>query len=878
MSHRHESIPEGRRAGRGSAGKRDESASASQGIFPADLEALVEGRQPRRAASPRSAGTDATRLHARPRSHGTPAADHARAASAPKGGVRGDAAWDADWEAATVDASWATGGAAAATGYSDGALARSLTALGAVGAPPAPSARPARLARLRGAVRRGPAATLMLLVFLLGFVLTCVAPLIPLLRLSYDAVDAMRRVSHLQTVLQGGKQQLLKSATLSDVQSNVDAIAQDLYELNAAANVIGAPLAAVSPTARNYRLLVRIGYDLSTAARESVQVGQTLLAPLQGGALASESGAGITPDDIQQARSVLADTRIRVVDALAAYRSLDPHALPALVRPGTKDAALLAQLPLALSALDEAQALLDVAPSLLGIGQPANYLVIAMDRTELRPGGGFQGNYGILTLSGGKQPANQPLGLRDTYELDQKYYQKSISADLSACDDSTGSVAPPYDGPQPPAVYWWWPIRNFSCHWDWGLRDANLSPDFPTNARMAMDIAQAAGEVPNQSNLQGVVAFTPALVESVLRIPGVGPISLPQYPKDPPVTADNVEELIHCHQLGICSGPVGQEKAPRKEFSHLLSQAMLARIKQLPHEMLAHVAEVGLRAMQTKDLEVYLADPRAEMMLQQIGLAAQIHTGAGDGFFVVDTNDGGNKANTYVTEQYADLVTLLPDGGAVHRLEITVTYDKQGTVYSDVNTPDDYNAVQRVYMPGDASILGYTGFALPGGGGTVPAPITGCSAADNFAHCLSAPVTTSDVAGRTMVMGLVDVACAVYDDGSPHYSLPPSAGGCKTAHVNHQVIDVEWYTPHAWTPSGNGHGTYTELVEKQAGTQGIHGSTVTLSVYLDTSQLSSTDAIRTDWTDATLRVAALGGARQIFAQSLESDQTIAANF
>ncbi|GAC1447302.1 MAG: hypothetical protein PVSMB4_02350 [Ktedonobacterales bacterium] len=761
--------------------------------------------------------------------------------------------------------------------FADGALARSLVALGAVGAPAAPATRPRRLARMHSTLRRRPAAKLMLAVFLLGFLLTCVAPLIPLLRLSYDAADAMGRISHLEALVKGGKQQLLKPDTLKDLQGNVDAIAQDFYELNAAANVIGAPLAALSPAARNDRLLIRMGNDLATAAKEGIQMGQTLVAPLQGGALSSDS-AGLTPDDISQASAVLADARAHVVDAIVAYRALDPTALPAMVRPGTKDGALLAQLPLALGVLDEAKSLLGVVPGLLGVGQPAHYLVIAMDRTELRPGGGFQGNYGILTLSGGKQPPNQPLTLRDTYQLDQKYYQKYVTADLSACNDSTGSVAPAYDGPQPPAVYWWWPIRNFSCQWDWGLRDANLSPDFPTNARMDMAIAQAAGEVPNQGDLQGVVALTPALVENVLRIPGVGPITLSQYPKDPPVTADNVEELIHCHQLGICSGPVGQDKAPRKEFAHLLSKEVLARIKQLPHQMLAKVAEVGLRALQTKDLEVYLADPRAEMILQQLGMAAQIHTGAGDGFFVVDTNDGGNKANTYVTEQYADLVTLLPNGGAVHRLEITVTYDKQGPVYADVNTPEDYNAVQRIYMPGDANILGYSGFAPQGGGGPAPSPITGCSAADNFAHCLNAPVTLSDVPGRTMVMGLVDVACAVYDDGSPHYDLPPSAGGCKVAHVNHQVIDIEWYTPNAWTRTRDGHGTYAELIEKQAGTQGVHGSTVTVSVSLDTSQLANPDAASIDWTNASQRVVATAGARQIFNGPLESDQTITASF
>jgi len=62
--------------------------------------------------------------------------------------------------------------------------------------------------------------------------------------------------------------------------------------------------------------------------------------------------------------------------------------------------------------------LLPVAPTLLGIGTPANYLVEVLDSTELRPGGGFIGNYGIVTLSGGRLAAAH---ITDTYLLDRPY-------------------------------------------------------------------------------------------------------------------------------------------------------------------------------------------------------------------------------------------------------------------------------------------------------------------------------------------------------------------------------------------------------------------------------------------------------------------------
>src|SRR5258708_12557246 len=68
--------------------------------------------------------------------------------------------------------------------------------------------------------------------------------------------------------------------------------------------------------------------------------------------------------------------------------------------------------------LETIERLLPVAPTLLGIGTPANYLIEILDSTELRPGGGFIGNYGIATFSGGRLTAahiTDPSSLPNPY-------------------------------------------------------------------------------------------------------------------------------------------------------------------------------------------------------------------------------------------------------------------------------------------------------------------------------------------------------------------------------------------------------------------------------------------------------------------------------
>jgi hypothetical protein len=843
------------------------------------------------------------------------------AASSRGGPVDWDHDWDAGWETGTWDTSWATNvpegsGAWDASGdYADDAWSRSLVALGAASMAEIPMGR---VQRVRMVLRERPAASSMLVVFLIGFALTCLAPLLPMLRLTSDVIDLAVRANHIQSVLKGGVQQVLQPSKLTLVQADVHSIEQDLYEINAVTNIVGAPAAAVSHSMANYRLLMRMGFDLTAAADEGLQVGQTLLVPLQGGALSSsDSSPGITPDDIHKARGVLADAKTRVEDAVAAYRALDVNALPSQLKPGSRYGNYLALLPTAEGLFGEMDTLMAVAPSLLGIGQPAQYLVIAMDRSELRPGGGFQGNNGILALIGGKQPKTNPLGLKDTYDLDNQYYLANLdpSADKTVAQANcnlwkNGDIGGPsadYVGPEPPNYYWWWPVRNFSWCFNWGLRDANLSGDFPTNARTAMSIAQGTpGYLPFPGQLQGVVAFTPAFIEDMLNVPGIGPLKLPQYPSDAPVTAANLETEIHCHQLynPLCPQPPqdpNQQQTSRKEFTHLLSSALLDKIKSQHGSGLKAVVDAALSAMKSKDLQVYFADPRVELILQQLGLASQIHTGNGDGFFVVDANDGGNKSNLYVTKHSEDLVTLLPNGGAIHRLQITTTYDRQGWVYADVGTPEDYNAVMRVYMPGDATILGYdterpgsvNGFAVPpynSDDNYLPHPLNACRADIGFDHCLADPVTFSDVSGRTMVMGLLDVAC--YDDaaGRPMYYLFTGHGGdnspaCSTkSHVNHETVSIEWYTPNAWTPSGAGHGTYTELIEKQAGTEGastttgVVASTASATVLVDLSQLRGGSLQGVDWTDLDLRAQALKGAAKAFDGPIESDTTVTFGF
>lgn len=737
-----------------------------------------------------------------------------------------------------------------------------------------------RAGRIVSLARRRPTVAAVLAIVLLGFALTCIAPLIPLLRLGYDAVDVSRRVSALQALVAGDPAELANAGTRQEAQSQIAAMRQDLYEINGAMSVLAAPLGTAGSSVRNYQLLARIGLDLTTAAQSGMEVAQTILEPTQGSALT----AGITFADIQRAQSALALVHTNVLDAYQAYLSLDQRTLPSQFKPPVTIGKLLASLPTILNATDTMQTLLDAAPALLGIGQPAYYLIAAMDSTELRPGGGFIGNYGILGLQDGQEIKSMPLALNDTYALDQKYYQSALEPYrlLQGVKTVTEVKGCQSLGPQPPALYWWWPFRAFdpTCKYGWGLRDANLSASFPENAQAMMQIVESVdGVVPGDAPLRGVIAFTPGLIKDILTI--TGPIVVPQF--NVTVNTTNLEDMIHKYQLTDAKPQQGDRKA----FTHQLSLAMLDHLKALHGDGLKALFKVGQDALMSKDLQVYFADPRAESVLQQLGATSALNT-SGDGFMVVDANDGGNKANAYVTERQTDVVTLLPDGGAIHHLQITVTYDKGlHSVFPGTTRQDDYSDFQRTYLPGDATILGMAGYN-PNTFTPVGCRGSGVSGYGSLIsdcapqHAIINPVTTSDVSGRVMVGGALLLLCGRY---SAFPGTGPEYQSCETEPRAHsQTIYISWYTPRALTVGADGHGSYTEVVERQA------GNSQSLAVYVDASQLragwSGVSEIAPDMTTQgktpAARAAAfatlLGNATLVFAGPLAQNQTVTYHF
>ncbi|HLZ80729.1 MAG TPA: DUF4012 domain-containing protein, partial [Ktedonobacteraceae bacterium] len=425
------------------------------------------------------------------------------------------------------------------------------------------------------------------------------------------------------------------------------------------------------------------------------------------------------------------------------------------------------------------------------------------------------GQYGILQIQDGRM---SPFTLKDVTLID---YAENGTA--------IGRTAPP--------GYGW---MNFG---NWGVRDSNLSGDFPTTARMTMQLYQDEGGGP----VDGDIAFTPTLIAHILDI--IGPIKVPGYNET--ITSKNLEDRLHYYQQDFSA--IAREKqisgdyshAGRKAFTSTLGKLLLDRVRHAPIKQLVNIIKGAVKDIQSRDLEIYFTNPAAEAWLVAHGYSGSIDTFATqDGFMVVQANISISKASQYVHTTEQDSVKLDAQGGATHNLTITLDYQQKGPVYGF----DTYADYIRVYAPRDAQLISGDGFdtgkplcrpspppirrsASPTPG--TPPPV-GCSQYNSYFPSNARNCPNGDYA--LGLRGGLNTPWVVDSLGPPTAllsDLPGRAmwGGLTETPKNCiSYISLSWYVPHA-VQKVNGQPSYTILIQKQSG----YSPTIQLSI--DTSDV-----------------------------------------
>ena len=580
-------------------------------------------------------------------------------------------------------------------------------------------------------------AVLSLLSIIVGF--CCTRSTLTLLDAVGAARDAQAQVTIIEGLLKDGSP--LSTDTLNDVQTHLVILNGDLNRLQGAfpGFVAGAPVASgLAHTVTMATLMVQAG-------RAATDAGLILLPHLKGifsdigssatGSTGNTGSAGstgsashtnalaslvaatpaptatpakspgsatgpLTMDEVKRAQQDITTAGNLAQQALTERQQINDaelsrFGLGKVVTLLQKLDSLAPKLP---TYLGYANTVMNALPALLGLTKPAHYLLFDMDSDELRPSGGFLGNYALLTVQSGHLVGG--VHLKDVITLDCPNF---------VC---------PYN-PIPPQYAW----MNIDPSY-FGMRDSNLSPDYPTSAKLVMQQYQRE----SGQTVDGVVMITPEIIKDILAV--TGPIKVDGF--DQQVNAKNLQDVIHYYH--ILSGSTGTSQGVsgtthRKVIDTLLGGALLKKFGALDAAGQQVVLRKILDGFSTKDVQMYVVDPKVQSVLAALHMDSAIPTPPGaDALMATDANVGATYYNSDMKETVADTISFDAQGNALHDTTITYTFQKVEHLYTPLLLQHGvtwYTGVARIVVPDGAKLLDWEAAQCPTACYQVDAPETG---------------------------------------------------------------------------------------------------------------------------------------------------------
>lgn len=404
--------------------------------------------------------------------------------------------------------------------------------------------------------------------------------------------------------------------------------------------------------------LIEGGHEASIALKEAIDVGAELIAVLKSGTSAAGAVPGLTGDNrpvsqlTRDEKRALLQQLTEAPDRLGLARASLDRALAAWNRvpstPYTESILTslrpyMAQLTALRDALSQDLSTLSVLPSILGYPTPKTYLFLMLNNTELRPGGGFIGTYGIVKVADGELAS---FFTDDIYTLD--------------------GPSEAYMHETPPE-----PIRRYLGVPSWYMRDANWSPDYFVSALEAERLYHLEG---GQEQIDGVIGMTPTVISKLLAL--TGPITI----DGSTFTSENVTDELE-YQVEKAFATNGTPTAQRKDVVGKLGQELMRRLFGTQLSNLSTLADIAQSAIEEKHLMTYFSDPSLQAFADARGWTGRFRTTLGDRLSIIDANLASLKSDAVVDKSVA--YSLRPDpsaplGTSSYVARAAITYKNTG--------------------------------------------------------------------------------------------------------------------------------------------------------------------------------------------------------
>ena len=279
-----------------------------------------------------------------------------------------------------------------------------------------------------------------------------------------------------------------------------------------------------------------------------------------------------------------------------------------------------------------------VADHVLGFDEATSYLVLGLDNTELLPGGGLIGVYGVISFEKGRVVERS---FSEVTDLIERWQVRSGGEHI-----------------EPPG-----PLKRYLLRdWTWNFGVANWSPDFPISARQALFFYDRAGSDP----VDGVIAVDFIGLEGLLAV--LGPREVEGYGVT--VGSNNVTEEI----LARLGKPLRPEDGDHA-FAGAVATEVVDGALAADQEKWVPLLETLARLAEEKHIFLYVDDRPAQHSVRELGWAGQVRDGPGDFLMVVNASVHSTKLNLVLEERMEVSVHLNGDGSAQNT--VTLYYENQ---------------------------------------------------------------------------------------------------------------------------------------------------------------------------------------------------------
>lgn len=306
------------------------------------------------------------------------------------------------------------------------------------------------------------------------------------------------------------------------------------------------------------------------------------------------------------------------------------------------------------------------------------FFVLLQNNHELRPGGGFLGQYAVIKIKNGEVIS---AIVEDANLLDQRIKNANIK------------ITPP------------WPLVRYAQTKRWLLHDSNFSPDFPFNAQKAEYFYRLGG---GREKFDGVIAVNADVFNRALAL--TGPITVPvesftyingvfsKSSETKTFTSENgtllLEEAVEKKFLINEDIDIPAEyKQNRKNVMKLIAGEMIKRLNHI--DQIPKIAEFIQEELRTKDVMLYFHDETLQTLVKDVHWDGGVTTDwTGDYLMVVDANIGALKSDYYIKRSLSYTVDFT---GAEPKANVSYTYNHTAT-RGDWRT-SDYHTYTRILTP-----------------------------------------------------------------------------------------------------------------------------------------------------------------------------------